>query len=332
MAHGAGGRLSDQLITGLFRQCFDDVELARGHDGAVLALEHEGTNPGKLAFTTDSYVVNPLFFPGGDIGSLAVFGTANDLAMCGARPLFLSVAFILEEGLEMAILARVVQSMAAAAKQASIRIVTGDTKVVERGHGDGIFISTSGCGLVPDDRQVGPENIAPGDAILVNGDIGRHGIAVMASRQGLSFETPLESDCAPLVDAVEALFDAELSVHCMRDMTRGGLASTVVEIAERAGMDAELEEADIPVSDSVRGACEILGFDPLYVANEGRFALYVPETDTEAALAILRKHHPQARRVGKVLGLGKGRVGMRSLIGGIRPVDMLVGDQLPRIC
>ena len=329
LAHGGGGQLMHQLIERLFAPAFGAAGLTSRHDGALLALE-----PGRLAFTTDSYVVRPLFFPGGDIGTLAVNGTVNDLAMCGARPLYLSAGFILEEGLPMETLWRVVQSMQRAAREAGVTIVTGDTKVVDRGKGDGVFINTAGVGLVPADRVIAPTAVRPDDAILVSGDLGRHGMAIMAAREGLAFESAIESDCAPLARPVQALFDAGVGVRCLRDLTRGGLASALVEIAEASGLRVHIEERAVPVREDVRGACEILGFDPLCVANEGRFVAFVAPGDAARALEILRAHPVSAgaARIGSVTSDQPALVTLRSAIGSTRIVDMLSGEQLPRIC
>lgn len=330
MAHGGGGTLMHRLIEEVFLAAFRNPLLEERHDGALLDL-----STGRVAFTTDSYVVRPLFFPGGDIGSLAVNGTVNDLAMCGARPLYLSAGFILEEGLPMETLWRVAQSMRAAAAAAEVRIVTGDTKVVERGKADGLFINTAGIGLLPEGLpRIAPSAVRPGDAILLSGDLGRHGIAIMAVREGLEFESPILSDCAPLSAPVAALLDAGIDVHCLRDLTRGGLASTLVEISQGSGLRLAIAEELIPVPEAVRGACELLGFDPLYVANEGRFAAFVPEAEADRALAVLRAHAVSAGavRIGHVADNSEPLVTLESRIGATRIVDMLSGEQLPRIC
>ncbi len=330
IAHGGGGRLTQELIERVFGPAFANPALAARHDGAVLAAP-AGT---RLALTTDSHVVSPLFFPGGDIGRLAVFGTANDLAMCGARPCWLSAGFILEEGLPMATLERVVASMAAAARIAGVAIVTGDTKVVERGKGDGLYVNTAGVGWLEHDRVIAPASGRPGDAVLLSGDVGRHGMAILAQREGLAFESPIESDCAPLWPAVAALLAAGLDVHCLRDLTRGGLATAVIEIMETARLAATLDEMAVPVSEPVRGACEILGLDPLYVANEGRFLAVVPAAQADAALAILAQTAPGGppARIGAVRAGAAGEVTLRSLMGVERILDRLSGEQLPRIC
>ncbi len=329
MAHGGGGRLMNQLIEKIFVAAFKNPLLESRHDGAVFAL-----NNAKLAFTTDSYVIQPLFFPGGDIGSLAINGTVNDLAMCGARPLYLSAGFILEEGLPIETLWRVVQAMQKAAAAANVQLVTGDTKVVDRGKGDGIFINTAGIGILDHSQIIGPQSIRPGDMVLLSGDIGRHGMAIMAVREGLTFESAIESDCAPLADLVMALLAAGLRLHCLRDLTRGGLASALVELAETARHDIHLEQRAIPVQEPVQSACEMLGLDPLYVANEGRFVAFVPPEDAERALALMRSHPlgVDARVIGRVARETTGLVTLTSLIGTRRMVDRLSGEQLPRIC
>jgi hydrogenase expression/formation protein HypE len=329
LAHGGGGKLTHQLIEQLFLPAFDNSLLGERHDGAILNVDS-----GRIAFTTDSYIIHPLFFPGGDIGSLSVNGTVNDLAMCGARPLYLSAGFILEEGLPMDTLRQVVQSMKLAAENAGVRLVTGDTKVVDRGKGDGIFINTAGIGLIESGCRISPANVKSGDIILLSGDIGRHGIAIMAVREGLEFESTIMSDCAALSDIVLSLLAAGVDVHCLRDLTRGGLASALIEIAETSRLQFEIQEAAIPVQEDVQGACEILGFDPLYVANEGRFISFIPANDAERALQLMRAHPlgKQARIIGTVKSDNSGLVTMQSRIGGTRVVDMLSGEQLPRIC
>jgi hydrogenase expression/formation protein HypE len=288
----------------------------------------------KIAMTTDSYVVRPLFFPGGDIGSLAIHGTVNDLAMAGARPLYLTVGLILEEGLPMETLWRIVQSMQQAAQNAGVKIVTGDTKVVDKGKGDGIFINTAGVGIVEHSLAIGPGSVQPGDILLVNGDLGRHGIAIMALREGLDFETEIESDSAPVADLVGQLLQAGIEIHCLRDLTRGGLASTLNEIAEGAGFEIEIDELAIPVREDVQGACELLGFDPLYVANEGRFVAFVAPADAQKALEIMRSHPlgTNASQIGSVSAAANSLVKLKSRIGAQRILDMLSGEQLPRIC
>jgi hydrogenase expression/formation protein HypE len=330
MAHGGGGRLMQQLIGKMFAAAFGNPLLDQQHDGAVF----DAGGAKRLAFTTDSYVVRPLFFPGGDIGKLAVCGTVNDLAMCGARPRYLSCGFILEEGLPMETLWRIVQSMKREADAAGVQIVTGDTKVVDKGKGDGIFINTAGIGVLEHDRIIAPKSVRPGDAILINGDVGRHGIAIMAVREGLEFETAIESDCAVLAGLAMDLLASDVEVHCLRDLTRGGLASGLNEIVESAGVGVVFEEASVPVREDVHGACEMLGFDPFYVANEGRFVAFVAAADAECALTTMRAHPlgAGAQIIGRVTAESPGRVTMRSRIGATRILDMLSGEQLPRIC
>ncbi len=337
LAHGSGGKLMHSLIEKMILPAFGNSILDTRHDGAVLQVGGVGS---KLAFTTDSYVVRPIFFPGGDIGKLAVNGTVNDLAMCGARPLFLSAGFILEEGLPMDTLWKIVQSMQRAAAEAGVQIVTGDTKVVDKGKGDGIFINTAGIGIIEHDRQIAPTSVRPGDLVIINGDVGRHGIAIMATREGLAFESAIESDSAPLNGVVIKLLDEGIDVHCMRDMTRGGMATTLVEIAEASGLHIEIDESAIPVREDVQGACEILGLDPLYVANEGRFALFVDPKDADRALALMLQYGQYGEQgeqgepalVGRVSAADPGLVTLKSRIGVSRIVDMLSGEQLPRIC
>jgi hydrogenase expression/formation protein HypE len=329
LAHGGGGKLMHQLIEKIFMGGFDNPTLNNRHDSATLLIGGQ-----KLAFTTDSYVVNPLFFPGGDIGKLAVYGTVNDLAMSGARPLYLSSGFIIEEGLQTETLWRIVQSMKSAADLTGVSLVTGDTKVVDNGKGDGVFINTAGIGVIEHNQTIAPSSVRQGDAIIINGDLGRHGIAIMAAREGLSFESKIESDCAPLWPAVEKLLAGGIEIHCLRDLTRGGLASTLVEIAEAGNVHINIDEKTIPVREDVQGACEILGFDPIYVANEGRFAAFIPENQAGRALEIIRScnGHENSVIIGSVGGGIPGYVTMKSKIGVSRIVDMLSGEQLPRIC
>jgi hydrogenase expression/formation protein HypE len=324
LAHGSGGRLMHNLLEKLVLPAFNNPRLETRHDGAVIPFGDL-----RLAFTTDSYVVRPLFFPGGSIGTLAVNGTVNDLAMCGAKPLFLSAGFILEEGLPMETLWRVIQVMQQAAQAAGVQVVTGDTKVVDKGKGDGIFINTAGIGVIEHQLTIAPSSVRPGDAVLLNGDIGRHGMAIMAVREGLAFESEIESDCAPLAAVVQAVLDAGVRVHCLRDLTRGGLASGLVEIATGAGLHIHIDEKAVPVTENVRGACEILGLDPLYVANEGRFIAFVPAEQADYALEAMGE---DARWIGTVQDDTTPSVTLRSTIGVTRIVDMLSGEQLPRIC
>lgn len=326
LAHG-GGRAMARLLDTIIRPAFADPQIERRHDGAMLDIN------GPTAFTTDSYVVKPLVFPGGNIGTLAVNGTVNDLAMCGARPLWLSVGLILEEGLPLDLLRRIIGSIGAAAA-AGVRLVTGDTKVVDHGRGDEVFINTAGAGSIVAPSVIGPESVKLGDAVILSGDIGRHGIAVMAAREGLGFETTIKSDCAPLAEPVLALFAAGIAPHCLRDLTRGGLASAAVEIAETAGCALALEEVAIPVRAEITAACELLGLDPLHVANEGRFLAFVAPEDAERTVAILRRHPVAggASIIGAVQSAPKGQVSCRGPFGVARAIDMLSGEQLPRIC
>jgi hydrogenase expression/formation protein HypE len=329
LAHGGGGRLMQQLIDKLMRPAFDNPLLAQQHDGAVIDISGL-----RLAFTTDSYVVRPLFFPGGDIGTLAVNGTINDLAMCGARPRWLSAGFIIEEGLPMETLARIVESMRAASHAARVEIVTGDTKVVDKGKGDGLFVNTAGIGVVEHSAAISPASVRPGDAVLVSGDLGRHGIAIMSVREGLRFESVIESDCASIVGLVLRLIEAGIEIHCLRDLTRGGLASALNEIAVTVRVRIEVDERAVPVREDVQGACEILGLDPLYVANEGRFVAFIPQRSVAETLRMLREHPLGAGAccIGSVGAAGEPLVTIRSRIGATRILDLLSGEQLPRIC
>jgi hydrogenase expression/formation protein HypE len=329
LAHGGGGRLTEHLLENAFRPAFDNRFLAQRHDGALIPLSGQ-----RLAFTTDSYVVRPLFFPGGDIGTLAINGTVNDLAMCGAQPLYLSASFIIEEGLPMETLWRVIQSMKQAAVTAGVQIVTGDTKVVDKGKGDEIFVNTAGIGSVVHDLTIAPTSVQAGDNVLLSGDVGRHGMAIMSVREGLQFETSIESDCAPLNDLVLSLLEHEIEVHCLRDLTRGGLASALNEIARAARLQIDIDETTVPVAEEVCGACEILGLDPLYVANEGRFVAFVRPADTDRALQLMRSHPlgAEAVKIGTVTTDCAGLVTLKSRIGARRILDLLSGEQLPRIC
>jgi hydrogenase expression/formation protein HypE len=329
LAHGSGGKLTHQLIQKMVLPQFRNEFLEPLHDGAVFSL-----NGSRVAFSTDSFVVNPIFFPGGDIGKLAVHGTVNDLSMCGARPLYLSAGFILEEGIPMADLWRVIGSMKEAAKEAGVALVTGDTKVVDRGKGDQIFINTSGVGLVEPGVNIHPSRARVGDKVLINGPIAVHGIAIMSVREGLEFETEIASDTAPLNGLVQTILAACPDVHVLRDPTRGGVTSALAEIAEQADVGIRLEEAAIPISEEVKGACEILGLDPLYVANEGKMLAIVAPATAEGVLATMRKHPlgREAAVIGEVVDDHRGMVVMKTFIGGTRVVDMLSGEQLPRIC
>lgn len=327
MAHGGGGTIMHQLIQKLFIPQFDNELLNLQHDGAVF---HTGS--GKLAFSTDTYVVQPIFFPGGDIGELAVNGTVNDLAMCGAKPLFLSIGLILEEGLKMEDLWKIVVSIRNAALKANVKIITGDTKVVDKGKVDKIFINTTGIGEVI--SEISPKNCKPGDDIIINGKIAEHGIAIMAVREGLNFETTIQSDTAPLFSMVEGMLKVSNKIHVLRDPTRGGIASALNEIAFIANWGIELEETKIPISEEVKAACEILGFDPIYVANEGKLLAFVDPADTQKVLDVMRSH-PYGRDavvIGKVVKEHPSQVVMKTAIGSKRIVDMISGEQLPRIC
>lgn len=331
LSHGAGGKATHDLIDGLFAPAFhvSGGDLAPQDDAAVFAVA-----AGRLAFTTDSYVVNPLFFPGGDIGKLAVHGTVNDLAMMGAAPRYLSVGFIIEEGLEMSVLRQVVASMAAAAAEAGVRVVTGDTKVVPRGNADRLFINTSGVGELRAGISLSGAAARAGDRILLSGSIGDHGMAVMLAREAFEFDAEIESDTAPLADLVGMLLDAAPNTRVLRDPTRGGVATSLNEIALQSGVGIEVDEEAVPVRAAVRGACEILGIDPLHIANEGKLLAVVPEEESAAALAAMRRHRlgAAASQIGTVLHEPEGMVILRTGIGGSRVLDMLVGDPLPRIC
>lgn len=350
LAHGSGGQLSRDLITQVFLRYFDNPVLARLDDAAIL---EEGGKQGaanlascllhpapRLAFTTDSYVVSPIFFPGGDIGKLAVCGTINDLAMGGATPLYLSVGFILEEGLPLADLERAVASLAATAQAAGVQVVTGDTKVVERGKADLLFINTAGLGVVPPGVEVSSRRVRPGDVIILSGSVGDHGMTIISQREGLCFSSPLESDCAPLHGLVAAMLDALSegagveALHCLRDPTRGGLATALNEVAGKAGVGMEIDERAVPVHEPVRAACELLGLDPLYVANEGKLVAFVAPQAADALLAAMQAHEygREARIIGQVTAEHVGRVVLRTALGARRLLDMLVGEQLPRIC
>jgi len=329
LGHGSGGRLSADLLRDIFLPLFSNPMLDRMDDQAIFAI-----GDSRIAFTTDSFVVKPLFFPGGDIGSLAVHGTVNDLAMGGARPLFLSAAFILEEGFPTADLRRIAASMAEAAAAAGVAVVTGDTKVVEKGKGDGLFINTTGIGLVPDHVRMSASQARPGDRVILSGPIGDHGIAILASREGLEFETEIVSDSAPLHELVAAMLAASSQIRCLRDPTRGGLSSALNEIAVQSGVSIQVEESQIAVREDVKGACELLGLDPLYVANEGKLVAIVASEAAEAVVAAMRSNERgrEAAIIGTVGEKHAGLVTMRSAFGSTRIVDLLAGDQLPRIC
>nr|WP_241835000.1 hydrogenase expression/formation protein HypE [Pseudofrankia asymbiotica] len=334
MGHGGGGAMSAELVEHLFLPAFGEAAATELDDCAVLAVGSV-----RLAFSTDSYVVRPLFFPGGSIGELAVNGTVNDLAMSGARPLCLSTAFILEEGTPLAELARIATAMGTAARQAGVRLATGDTKVVDAGHGHGVFVNTAGIGLIPDGVDIRPARVRPGDAVLVSGDLGVHGVAVLSCREGLEFGTALESDTAPLHGLVAAMLDRGSSgrhpdVHALRDPTRGGLAASLNEIARAAGVGIDIVERSVPVPEAVADACGILGLDPLYVANEGKLVAFVAPDDADRVLAAMR-NHPNGRGaalVGTVVEDHPAMVVARTAFGATRVVDLPLGEQLPRIC
>jgi hydrogenase expression/formation protein HypE len=329
LAHGSGGKLSQQLIQKILLPQFRNELLEPLHDGAIFSLGNE-----RVAFSTDSFVVSPIFFPGGDIGKLAVYGTVNDLAMCGARPLYLSAGFILEEGTPMEDFWRVVQSMRQAAEEAGVKLVTGDTKVVDRGKADKVFINTSGLGLIPENVNIHPERAQASDKIIVSGPIAVHGIAIMSVREGLEFETQIASDSAALNSLVDAMLATKIDIHVLRDPTRGGVTSALTEIAQTARVGMLLDEASIPIDEAVKGACEILGLDPLYVANEGKLIAIVAARDVDFILAAMKSHPlgKDAAAIGEVTTDHPGVVMMKTRVGGTRVVDMLSGEQLPRIC
>ena len=327
LAHGSGGRLMHALIRKVFLEAFTDPALHEAHDGARLEPCQD-----KLAFTTDSFVVRPLFFPGGDIGSLAVHGTCNDLAMCGAQPMYLSCGFIIEEGLAIEALAEVAKSMAKAAAEVDVRIVTGDTKVVERGKGDGLYLNTAGVGRVVAPNPVSPDRVRSGQLVIVSGDVGAHGAAILSVREGLKFETALKSDAAHLWPAVRELLEADADIACLRDLTRGGLATTLNEIAQKSGCSISIDEEKVPVRPEVEGACEMFGLDPLYMACEGRLAAFVPPDHADRALAALKAAGCAPAVIGTVADKPSGEVRLKTRIGVERVLDMLSGEQLPRIC
>jgi hydrogenase expression/formation protein HypE len=350
LGHGSGGKLMHELIEKVFQSlllssgpktlndsAIFELPAARLPDGqgqAGLPAEQAGTNRTQLAITTDSFVVNPIFFPGGDIGKLAVNGTVNDLAVSGAKPLLLSAAFILEEGLPMEDLRRIVVSMSQACHQAGVGIVTGDTKVVNRGKGDKVFVNTTGIGIMERPVEISANRARPGDLVLINGNIAAHGVAIMLAREELEFEKPILSDTAPLNYLVNHMIGASLKIHCMRDLTRGGLSSALNEIATSSGVGIRIYEDDIPIQDEVKGACEILGLDPLHVANEGRLIAIVPREDAFRVLEAMRKDllGREAAVIGEVVEDHPGMVVMKTRVSGFRVVDMLSGEQLPRIC
>ncbi|WP_372881706.1 hydrogenase expression/formation protein HypE [Psychromonas sp.] len=329
LAHGSGGRLSNALIHDLFFPAFNNPILNQAHDGALLTMHSR-----QLAFSSDSFVVKPYFFPGGNIGELAVNGTVNDLAMCGAIPQFLSVAFILEEGFPMNHLKAIVKSMAAAAQHAQVQIVTGDTKVVERGAADGVFINTSGIGIINHQQKISPNNAQAGDVIITNGYIGDHGIAILSQREGLFFETTIQSDTAALHTLVASILTASANVRVLRDPTRGGVAGVLNEIALASQVEIRLDEVAIPMRDSVRAACDLLGLDPLIIANEGKLITIVPKADSAAVLQAMQLHPlgKESAIIGRVLNNNPGKVTLETRIGSLRLVEMPLGEQLPRIC
>jgi hydrogenase expression/formation protein HypE len=320
--------MHDLLENSIFPS-LSNPQLANGHDGAILEV-----NGNQLVFTTDSYVVSPLFFPGGDIGKLAAHGTINDLAMCGARPLGVSVGLIIEEGLEIATLEKISRSLARALEESGVKVVTGDTKVVDHGKGDGLFINTSGVGIKEYDGRIHADQVQPGDAIILSGDLGRHGIAILSAREGLKLQSEILSDCASLWLPVEKMLRAGIKLHCLRDLTRGGLSSALVEIAKGSDLRFEIQECNIPITSSVRGTCEILGLDPLYIANEGRFVAFIPQSESERALELLKScHHTRdASVIGIVQNTKRSGVFLETTLGTTRKVEMLSGEQLPRIC
>lgn len=337
LGHGSGGLMMAELIHHLFAASLGNDLLGQMADSTVIdiagMLEKAGEGA-RLAFTTDSFVISPIVFPGGDIGELAVNGTVNDLAMSGAVPLLLSAAFILEEGLPMETLGRITESMHRACEVAGVRVVAGDTKVVNRGHGDGVYISMAGLGMIPPGVRIAPDLARPGDAVLVSGTMGDHGMAVLSRREGLAFETTLESDTAPLSGVVRAMIAASPEIHCLRDLTRGGLAAALNELAAGSKVGVEFDEAKVPVRPPVRAACEMLGFDPLHVANEGKLVCFVPEREAKAVLVAMRAHPlgREAAWIGTVVADHPGRVVARTAIGGSRLVDLPAGELLPRIC
>jgi hydrogenase expression/formation protein HypE len=334
MGHGSGGKMMSDLIRHMFIPLLDNDTLNQLGDSAVVELSQDGDSPTRLAFSTDSFVVSPLVFPGGDIGELAVNGTINDLAMSGAHPLFLSAGFILEEGLPMEMLGEITTSFAKACQKADVQMVTGDTKVVNKGHGDGLYINTTGIGLIPAGVAIGPKNAQVGDVIIVSGTVGDHGMAIMSVREGLKFETRIVSDTAPLHELVEAMLAASPEVHCLRDATRGGLAAALNELASTSGVGFSFEEGKVPVRPAVSAACEMLGMDPYYVANEGKLVAIVAVDAADEVLAAMHSHPlgQEAALIGRVVADHPGMVVSKTAIGGSRVVDLPAGELLPRIC
>lgn len=332
MGHGAGGKMMNDLIGHLFAPLFDNDLL--GQMGDSTALDISSLNAGRLAFSTDSFVVSPIIFPGGDIGELAVNGTVNDIAMSGAKPLYLSAGFILEEGLAMETLGKIAASMARAAQEAGVQVVTGDTKVVNKGHGDGIFINTSGFGIIPDGIDIAAKNARPGDMVLVSGTMGDHGMAIMSKREGLEFESAIVSDTAPLHGMIAEMLAVTKEIHCLRDATRGGLSAVLNELAGVSKVGIEFEEMKVPVTPAVNAACEMLGFDPFYIANEGKLVAIVAPEVAEEVLSVMRNHQygQDAAIIGNVTEAHPKRVVAKTAIGGSRVVDLPAGELLPRIC
>jgi hydrogenase expression/formation protein HypE len=334
MGHGSGGKMMSDLIRHMFLPLLNNEALNQLGDAAVLDIDPENQDAPRLAFSTDSFVVHPLIFPGGSIGDLAVYGTINDVAMTGARPLFLSAGFILEEGLPMDTLGQITTAFAAAAENTGVQVVTGDTKVVDKGHGDGLYINTTGIGLIPPGVQIAPANARVGDAVIVSGTIGDHGMAIMSVREGLEFETLIRSDTAPLHELVETMLAASLEIHCLRDATRGGLAAALNELARSSQLGISFEELEVPLQPAVKAACEMLGMDPFYVANEGKLVAIVKGEMAEDVLTAMRSHPlgQQATIIGKVVAEHPGMVVSKTAIGGSRVVDLPTGELLPRIC
>jgi hydrogenase expression/formation protein HypE len=334
MGHGSGGKMMSDLIKHMFLPMSNHQALAQLGDSAVLSFAVNGKPANRLAFSTDSFVVKPLIFPGGDIGKLAVHGTINDLAMSGARPMYLSAGFILEEGLPMDLLGQITGSFAETCKQAGVELVTGDTKVVNKGHGDGVYINTTGIGIIPDGVDIRPDRAQPGDAIIVSGTVGDHGMAIMSVREGLEFETEIQSDSANLYELVEIMLGETTDIHCLRDATRGGLAAALNELAVSSRVGMEFEESLVPVNPPVAAACEMLGIDPFYVANEGKLVAIVPGPKAEAVLSKIRSHPlgAQAVMIGKIVQEHPGLVVAKTQIGARRVVDLPTGEILPRIC
>jgi hydrogenase expression/formation protein HypE len=327
--HGSGGKISHSLTKDIMLPVFDNPMLSKLNDGAILNIGGK-----KFAFSTDTYVVDPIFFPGGNIGELSVYGTVNDIAMCGGSPLYLSAGFVIEEGFSISDLKKIIKSMGSAAKKAGVKVVTGDTKVVPKGAADKIFINTSGIGVIPDDIDIGCEKALPGDKIILSGTIADHGVTVLTQREGMKFTTTLKSDTAPLNHMVEKIFHSSRNIHVLRDPTRGGVGTSLNEIAEKSGCGIKIFESRIPVKNEVRGICELLGFDPLYIANEGKLLAFVSPEDADKVLSAVREDEfgKDGCIIGEVVSGHPGKVFLETVIGGSRMVDMLTGEQLPRIC